>query len=331
MKISYSWLKDYIKTDKSPEEICKILTQTGLEVGNLEEVETIKGGLQGFVIGEVITCEPHPNSDHLSKTTVDVGTGELLPIVCGAPNVAAKQKVVVATVGATIYLGNDEFIIKKSKIRGEVSQGMICAEDEIGIGTDHEGILVLDENAKVGTPAKDYFNLDSDWVIEIDLTPNRIDGASHIGVARDLAAFLKQNENIEYNLPGVDNFKVDNHNLEIPVEVLNPEACPRYSGVTISGVQIKESPNWLKNRLKAIGLSPINNVVDITNYVLMEIGQPLHAFDADEITGGKVVVKTMPKGTKFITLDEVERELHEKDLMICNTAEGMCIGGVLVA
>ena len=328
MKISYNWLKDYINLEETPEEVSKILTQTGLEVGSLEEVETVKGGMKGLVIGEVVTCEKHPNSDHLSKTTVNVGTGELLPIVCGAPNVDAGQKVVVATVGTTLYMGDDEFTIKKAKIRGEDSQGMICAEDEIGIGTNHDGIIVLDDSAKVGAPAKEYFNIESDWMIEIDLTPNRIDGASHIGVARDLAAYLKQTKNIEYTRPSVDHFKTDNHDLEIPVEIKNPEACPRYTGVTISGVEIKESPDWLKNRLKVIGLTPINNVVDITNFVLFETGQPLHAFDADKITGKKVIVRTLPAGTKFTTLDEEERELDEKDLMICNTEEGMCIGGV---
>ncbi len=328
MKISYSWLKDYIELTQSPEEVCDILTQTGLEVGGLEEVETIKGGMKGLVIGEVVTCRPHPNSDHLSKTTVNIDGAELLPIVCGAPNVAAGQKVVVATVGTTLYSGDDEFKIKRSKIRGEVSMGMICAEDEIGIGTDHEGIIVLDESAKVGTAAKDYFKIESDWVIEIDLTPNRIDGASHIGAARDLAAFLKKTENIEYTKPSVEHFKADNHDLEIPVEIKNPEACARYSGVTISGVEVKESPEWLQNRLKMIGLSPINNIVDITNYVLFETAQPLHAFDADEINGGKVIVQTLPAKTKFITLDEVERELDETDLMICNASEGMCIAGV---
>ncbi len=328
MKISYSWLKDYIQFEKSPEEICDILTQTGLEVGGLEEVETVKGGLEGLVIGEVMTCEAHPNSDHLSKTTVNIGTDESLPIVCGAPNVAAGQKVVVATVGTTLYDGDQEFKIKKSKIRGEVSMGMICAEDEIGLGTDHDGIMVLDENAKVGTSAKNYFKVESDWVIEIDLTPNRIDGASLIGVARDLAAFLSKTNKTEYTKPSVDGFSVDNNDLQIPVEIETPEACPRYSAVTISGIEVKESPDWLKNRLKMIGHSPINNIVDITNYVLFETGQPLHAFDADEIIGGKVVVKTMNAGTKFTTLDEVERELHQDDLMICNTKEGMCIGGV---
>ncbi len=328
MKISYSWLKDYIKLNQSPEEICDILTQTGLEVGGLEEVETIKGGMKGLVIGEVITCEKHPNSDHLSVTTVNIGTDELLHIVCGAPNVAASQKVVVATVGTTLYSGDDEFKIKKSKIRGEVSMGMICAEDEIGIGTDHDGIIVLDENARVGTAAKDHFNVESDWIIEIDLTPNRIDGASHIGAARDLAAFLKKTENIEYTKPLVDKFKIDNRDLEIPVELKNPEACKRYAGITISNIEVKESPDWLQNRLKTIGLSPINNIVDITNYVLFETGQPLHAFDAAEIKGGKVIVQTLPAKTKFTTLDEVERELDKDDLMICNAVEGMCIGGV---
>ncbi|TKG90390.1 phenylalanine--tRNA ligase subunit beta [Puteibacter caeruleilacunae] len=328
MNISYSWLKDYIDLDLSPEELETVLTQTGLEVGGVEEVETIKGGLKGLVIGEVKTCEPHPNSDHLSKTTVDVGEAELLPIVCGAPNVAAGQKVVVATVGTILYDGDNEFKIKKSKIRGEVSMGMICAEDEIGLGNSHEGIMVLEADAKVGTPASEFFNIESDYVIEIDLTPNRIDGGSHIGVARDLAAYLQQEQESAYKRPSVEEFIVDDNSLEIPVEVENTQACPRYCGVTISGVEIKESPEWLQNRLKLIGLAPINNVVDITNYVLHETGQPLHAFDAAEIDGKKIVVKTMPQGTKFTTLDEAERELHENDLMICNENNGMCIAGV---
>jgi phenylalanyl-tRNA synthetase beta chain len=328
MKISYKWLKDYINTDLTPQQIEAILTQTGLEVGSIEEVETVKGGLRGLVIGEVLTCEKHPNSDHLSKTTVDVGAGGIVPVVCGAANVAAGQKVVVATVGTTLYDGDNEFQIKKSKIRGEVSEGMICAEDEIGLGNNHDGIMVLPADAKTGTLAGKYFNIESDYSIEVDLTPNRIDGASHIGVARDLAAFLKQNQDISYTKPSVDGFQVDNHSLEIPVEVAKPEACPRYAGVTISGVEVKKSPDWLQNRLKTIGLKPINNMVDITNYVLFETGQPLHAFDADEITGGKVVVQTLPAGTKFTTLDEIERELHEDDLMICSAEGGMCIGGV---
>ncbi len=328
MKISYSWLKDYIDLEQTPEEICTILTQTGLEVASLEEVETVKGGMKGLVIGEVITCEEHPNSDHLSKTTVNIGNGNILSIVCGAPNVAAGQKVVVATVGTILYMGDESFTIKKSKIRSEVSEGMICAEDEIGIGTDHEGIIVLDEWAKVGSSAKDYFKVESDWVIEIDLTPNRIDGASHIGVARDLAAYLSKEKAVKYMRPSVDDFKVDNHNLNIPVEILNPEACHRYSGVSISGIEVKDSPEWLQNRLKAIGLTPINNMVDITNFVLFETGQPLHAFDAAAITSGKVSVRTLPAGTKMKTLDEEERTLDKNDLIICNEMEPMCIGGV---
>ncbi len=328
MKISYNWLKDYIDMELSPEETAEILTQTGLEVAGVEKVDPVKGGMEGLVIGEVITCEKHPNSDHLSKTTVDIGAGELLNIVCGAPNVAAGQKVVVAPVGTTLYINDQEITLKKAKIRGEVSEGMICAEDEIGTGTSHEGIIVLPAEVKTGTPAKTYYNIRPDWAIEIDLTPNRIDGGSHIGVARDLAAFLNKTKPTEYKRIPVDNFSPDNHNLEIPVEIKNPEACPRYTGVTISGVEVKESPAWLQERLKVIGHSPINNVVDITNYVLFETGQPLHAFDADEIAGGKVVVQTLPAGTLFTTLDGVERKLHENDLMICNAEEGMCIGGV---
>ncbi len=328
MKISYSWLKNYIQLEESPEEVCNILTQTGLEVSSLEKVEPVKGGMEGLLIGQVVTCEKHPNSDHLSKTTVNVGSGDLLSIVCGAPNVAAGQKVVVAPVGTTLYIGDQELTLKKIKIRGEVSEGMICAEDEIGIGTDHNGIIVLNDSVEIGKLAKEYFNIESDWVIEVDLTPNRIDGASHIGVARDLAAFLNQTRPVSYNRIPVDHFQVNNNNLVIPVEVENPEACPRYAGVTISDIEIKESPTWLKNRLKAIGHAPINNVVDVTNFVLFETGQPLHAFDADEITGKKIVVKTVKGGTKFTTLDGVERELHEDDLMICNEEVPMAIGGI---
>jgi len=328
MNISYSWLKKYIQTELTPKEIGAILTQLGLEVGSIEEVETLKGGLKGLVIGEVMTCSPHPDSDHLSKTTVNVGN-EILPIVCGAPNVAAGQKVVVATVGTTLYNGDQEFKIKKSKIRGEVSEGMICSEVEIGLGSSHEGIMVLDASAIPGTPAASFFKVENESIIEVDLTPNRIDGGSHIGVARDLAAYLKQSSNIEYIRPSISDFKVENHQLEIPVEVATPGACPRYAGVTISGVTVQESPDWLQNRLRSIGSKPINNIVDVTNFVLFETGQPLHAFDAAEIKGNKVIVSTLPAGTKFTTLDEIERELHPDDLMICNALlEPMCIGGV---
>lgn len=327
MEISYNWLKDYLDFDYSAQELENILTQIGLEVGSVEEVETIKGGLQGLVIGEVVTCGPHPNSDHLSKTTVNVGN-EVLPIVCGAPNVAAGQKVIVATVGTKLYSDQGEFEIKKSKIRGEVSEGMICAEDEIGIGTDHDGIMVLPPDAVAGTPAREFFQIESDYMIEVDLTPNRVDASSHIGIARDLAAFMSKENPVQYKKPSVENFKVDNTLAPVPVEVLNTEACPRFAGVTISGLTVGESPDWLKNRLKVIGLKPISNVVDITNYVLMETGQPLHAYDLADIKGNKIVVRTMNRGTKFTTLDEVERELHEDDLVICNAEEGMCIGGV---
>ena len=328
MNISYRWLKEYINLDYTADEVSAFLTQIGLEVGSMEEVETIKGGLRGLVIGEVLTCEQHPDSDHLSKTTVNVGNGEVLPIVCGAPNVAAGQKVVVATVGTTLYDGDAEFKIKKSKIRGEVSEGMICAEDEIGLGASHDGIMVLDPSAVPGTPASEYFKIESDFVLEVDLTANRIDAASHIGVARDLAAYINQKHPISYNRPSVEAFKVDNHSLSIPVEVLNSAACPRYSGVTVSNVTVKESPEWLKNKLKLIGLKPINNIVDVTNFVLFETGQPLHAFDAAEIKGGKVVVRTAEAGSKFVTLDGVEREMHPDDLMICNESAAMCIAGV---
>jgi len=328
MNISYRWLKEYINLDYTPDEVAAFLTQIGLEVGSMEEMETIKGGLKGLVIGEVLTCEKHPDSDHLSKTTVNVGNGEVLSIVCGAQNVAAGQKVVVATVGTTLYDGDNEFKIKKSKIRGEASEGMICAEDEIGLGASHDGIMVLDPTSVPGTPASEYFKIESDYVLEVDLTPNRIDSASHIGIARDLAAYIKQKHPISYHRPSVDAFKVDNHSLEIPVVVLNTEACPRYSGITVSNVTVKESPEWLKNKLKLIGLKPINNIVDVTNFVLFETGQPLHAFDAAEIKGGKVVVRTADSGSKFVTLDGTEREMHPDDLLICNESEGMCIAGV---
>lgn len=329
MKISYNWLKEYLNIDIEVNELSEILTNIGLEVGGVEVYESVKGGLEGLVIGEVKTCEQHANADKLSVTTVDLGDGnEPYPIVCGAPNVAVNQKVVVATVGATLYSGDESFVIKKSKIRGELSMGMICAEDEIGLGSSHDGIMVLPDDCKPGTLAKEHFKIENDTIIEIDLTPNRIDGASHIGVARDIAAFLKQTNDINYNKKSVEDFKVDNTDLQIPVEVENTEACPRYAGITLSGITVKESPDWLQNKLKAIGLSPINNVVDITNFVLHEVGQPLHAFDATKIKGNKVVVKTMNMGAKFTTLDEEERELHENDLMICNAEGGMCIAGV---
>ncbi len=332
MKISNNWLKNYLTLDLHPEKISRILTDIGLEVEGIEQYESLKGGLQGVFIGEVITCEKHPNSDHLSITTVDVGKPEYLHIVCGAQNVAAGQKVPVATIGTILYNGNEPFEIKKSKIRGELSEGMICAEDELGIGTSHDGIMVLDPSVKVGTPAKEFFNLYEDTIYEIGLTPNRSDATSHYGVARDLAAALNNRKEekggAKLLLPDVSAFKTDNHDLPIEVIVESPEACPRYSGVTIKGVKIAPSPEWLQNCLKSIGLRPINNVVDVTNFVLMELGQPLHSFDADQIKGGKVIVKKLAKGTKFVTLDEVERELNADDLMICNTEEGMCIAGV---
>ena len=328
MNISYNWLKDYINSELTPAEIAALLTQLGLETGSIDEFESIKGGLKGLVVGEVITCLKHPNSDHLSVTTVNVGEEEDLPIVCGAPNVAAGQKVIIATVGTVLFNGDEKFTIQKSKIRGEVSMGMICAEDEIGVGHDHNGIMVLSPDAKPGTPACDFFNIQNDFVLEVDLTPNRIDSASHIGVARDLSAFLSQKQTIQYNRPSIDAFKSDNQDLTISVTILNSEACPRYSGLTISGVTVGPSPEWLQNRLKAIGQNPINNIVDITNFVLHETGQPLHAFDAAVIKGDQVIVKTETAGTKFVTLDNIERELSDRDLMICNTDEAMCIGGV---
>ncbi len=328
MNISLNWLKDYLKTDLNVEEICKILTNIGLEVGGFEKFESIRGGLKGLVVGEVKTCEAHPDSDHLHITTVDLGDGRLTPIVCGAPNVAAGQKVVVATIGTVLYDGDKEFVIKKSKIRGQESEGMICAEDEIGIGNDHAGIIVLPADTRVGMPAAEYYNITTDYTIEVDITPNRVDGASHLGVARDLAAYLQQSQDIRYTLPSVNHFKADSNTAGLSIEVQRPEACTRYAGVCIEGVKVQESPEWLKNRLKAIGLHPINNVVDITNFILFELGQPLHAFDKDKIKGNKVIVRSFPTGTKFVTLDGVERELNENDLMVCNTEAPMCIAGV---
>ena len=312
-----------------PNEVAAALTSIGLETGGVEEVQTIKGGLEGFVIGEVLTCVEHPNSDHLHITTVNVGGAEPLQIVCGAPNVAAGQKVVVAVNGTKLYDGDECFTIKRSKIRGVESNGMICAEDEIGIGTDHAGIIVLPADAIVGTPAKEYYNVKSDYVLEVDITPNRVDATSHFGVARDLAAYLKQNgQSAELKRPNVAGFKVEDEAPAIDVVVENTEACLRYSGVTIKNVTVKESPEWLQNCLKVIGLRPINNVVDVTNYILHGVGQPLHAFDADKVKGNKVIVKSAVEGEKFVTLDGVERTLTARDLMICNAEEPMCIAGV---
>ena len=329
MNISYNWLKEYVNFDLTPDEVAAALTSIGLETGSVEEVQTIKGGLEGLVIGEVLTCVEHPNSDHLHITTVNLGNGEPTQIVCGAPNVAAGQKVVVATLGTKLYDGDECFTIKKSKIRGVESIGMICAEDEIGIGTSHDGIIVLPEDAVPGTLAKDYYNVKSDYVLEVDITPNRADACSHYGVARDLYAYLIQNgKQATLQRPSVEAFAVENHDLDIKVTVENSEACPRYAGVTVKGVTVKESPEWLQNKLHLIGVRPINNVVDITNYIVHAFGQPLHCFDADKIKGGEVIVKTMPEGTPFVTLDGVERKLNERDLMICNKEEAMCIAGV---
>lgn len=330
MNISYNWLKEYVDFDLTPEEVAAALTSIGLETGSVEEVETIKGGLEGLVIGEVLTCVPHPNSDHMHVTTVNLGNGEEpVQIVCGAPNVAAGQKVVVATLGTKLYDGDECFTIKKSKLRGVESNGMICAEDEIGIGTDHAGIIVLPSDAVVGTPAKEYYNIKSDYVLEVDITPNRADACSHYGVARDLYAWLVQNNKpTALHRPSVETFAVDNHELDVQITVENTEACPRYTGVTVKGVTVKESPDWLKERLNAIGLRSINNVVDVTNYIVHAFGQPLHCFDADQIKGNHIRVKTMPEGTSFVTLDGVERKLSDRDLMICNEEEAMCIAGV---
>ena len=334
MNISYNWLKRYIALNDSAEEVAKILTSIGLEVGKVEKVQTIKGGLEGLVVGEVITCVDHPNSDHLHITTTRVAPdAEPLQIVCGAPNVAAGQKVIVATVGTVLYDGDEKFTIKKGKIRGEESLGMICAEDEIGVGTSHDGIMVLPADTPVGMPAKEYFGVEDDTLIEVDITPNRADGASHYGVARDLYAYYeaKRREGdkaIKLEKPSVEGFAVQSNALPIEVVVENAEACPRYTGVSIKGVTIKESPDWLKKALNTVGIRPINNVVDVTNFVLHEMGQALHSFDADKIKGNKVVVKNATEGQKFVTLDGVERTLSAADLMICNAEEPMCIAGV---
>ena len=329
MNISYNWLKDYIKTPLTPDGLAAALTSIGLETGSVEEVESIRGGLRGIVIGKVLTCTEHPDSDHLHITTVDLGDGEATQIVCGAPNVAAGQTVVVATVGTTLYDGDKEFKIKKSKIRGVESFGMICAEDEIGVGQSHDGIIVIDGEVKPGTPAAEYFGLTSDYVLEVDLTPNRIDAASHFGVARDLAAWSAQHaEALPLIRPSVDAFHSDRPDGAVAVEVDNYQACPRYSGITIRGIKVAESPKWLRDRLNAIGVRPINSVVDITNYILHAIGQPLHSFDLAKIDGGKVVVRNCPEGTPFVTLDGVEHKLSAADLMICSATKPMCIAGV---
>ncbi len=329
MNISYNWLKRYIALQDDAETVAKILTSIGLEVGTVETVETIRGGLKGLVVGEVLSCEAHPNSDHLHVTKVNIGEGEPLPIVCGAPNVAAGQKVIVATIGTVLYDGDESFTIKKGKLRGEESWGMICAEDEIGVGTDHAGIIVLPADTPVGMKAADYYHVENDTIIEVDITPNRSDAASHYGVARDLYAYYEAHgQHIALTKPSVEEFRIQNSDLRINVVVDAPDACPRYTGVSIKGVTIKESPEWLKNSLLAIGLRPINNVVDVTNFVLHECGQALHAFDADKIKGHEIHVRYAAQGEKFTTLDGVEREMDARDLMIANKDEAMCIAGV---
>lgn len=332
MRISYNWLKQFIKTNKTSQEISTLLTDLGLEVEGVEKFESVKGGLEGVVVGLVLTCEKHPNADKLKITTVDTGEEKPLQIVCGASNVAVGQKVAVATIGTTLYDSEgNPFQIKKGKIRGEDSFGMICAEDELGLGSSHEGILVLDKKAKIGSPVSEIYNIESDEVFEIGLTPNRADAMSHLGVARDIKAGLQQSENIHSELitPSISSFRVDKRTLKIDVDVVESKLCPRYCGVTISGVTVKESPEWLKNRLKAIGLTPKNNIVDISNYVLHDLGQPLHIFDASKIKGNKVVVKTAVEGTKFVTLDDVERTLNAEDLIIYNDEVPMALAGVM--
>lgn len=329
MNISYKWLKEYVDFDLTPQEVAQALTSTGLEMDALEEVQTVKGGLKGLYVGQVLTCEIHPNSDHLHITTVDLGKGEPQQIVCGAPNVAAGQKVIVADLGCILYDGDDSFTIKKSKLRGVDSFGMICAEDEIGVGTSHEGIIVLPEDAPVGQPAAEYYNLESDWIIEIDITANRSDALSHYGVARDLYAWLKQNGyQTTLHRPSCDEFKVDNEDLLIDVKIENTEACKRYACLSLTDCEVKESPEWLQNKLRVIGLRPVNNIVDITNYVMMAYGQPMHCFDADMVEGHQIVVRTQPEGTKFVTLDGEEHTLGEHDLSICNAEHPMCIAGI---
>ena len=329
MNISYKWLKEYVDFDLTPQEVCDALTSGGLEVDALEEVQTIKGGLKGLYVGKVLTCEMHPNSDHLHVTTVDLGRETPSQIVCGAPNVAAGQKVIVADIGCVLYDGDNEFTIKKSKLRGVDSYGMICAEDEIGVGNSHDGIIVLPEDAPIGMPAAEYYHLESDWLIEVDITANRADALSHWGVARDLYAWLLQNGyKTSLHRPDCSDFVVDNEDLPIEVTIENNEACKRYACVSITGCDVKESPEWLQNKLRTIGLRPINNIVDITNYVMMAYGQPLHCFDADMIDGKHIIVKTLNDGTPFVTLDGEEHKLSDKDLAICNANDAMCIAGV---
>ena len=331
MNISYNWLKRYIDTDLPAEKVAEVLTDIGLEVEGLEKIETVKGGLQGVVVGEVVTCMDHPDSDHLHLTTVDVGAAEPLQIVCGAPNCRAGLKVLCATVGAVLYPdgGDEEFKIKRSKIRGVESLGMLCAEDELGIGASHDGIMELPADAPVGMTAKEYLHIEDDYLIEIGLTPNRVDAASHIGVARDLAAYLKsRGEHVAVKMPDVSAFAPDNHDLNVKIRVENTEAAPRYAGVTVTGCKIGPSPDWMQNCLRAAGINPKNNLVDITNFVLFELGQPLHAFDAAKIEGREVVVRTCAEGTPFVTLDGVERKLTDRDLMICSAERPMCIAGV---
>ena len=330
MKISYNWLKQFVNIDWTPEQTSELLTDLGLEVEGIQTFQSIKGGLEGVVVGEVLTCIQHPNADRLKVTTVDIGSGVPLQIVCGAPNVAAGQKVPIATIGTTLHTAEGEaWTIKKGKIRGEDSHGMICSEEELGLGTSHDGILVLDNNISAGTLVAKLYEVENDKVFEIGLTPNRADAMSHFGTARDLkAGLLQKNIHVELITPSVSAFRVDNTISKIMVDVLNKELAPRYCGVTISDIKVGTSPTWLQNRLKAIGLTPKNNIVDVTNYVLHDLGQPLHAFDANKIEGHKVIVKTLPKGTKFKTLDGVERELHEEDLMICDAVKPMCIAGV---
>ncbi|MBN2486133.1 MAG: phenylalanine--tRNA ligase subunit beta [Bacteroidales bacterium] len=328
MKISYNWLKEYIDIDIEPEKLSEILTSLGLEVEGLETVEQVKGSLKNYVIGEVLTCGKHPNADKLSVTTVNVGTSESLHIVCGAPNVAAGQKVVVATIGAEVFMGEKSFTIQKTKLRGELSEGMICAEDELGLGNSHDGIMVLDKHAMPGTPAAEYFNLKTDVVFEIGLTPNRIDAGSHFGVARDIAAYLSLKSNFKLKMPDISRFKEGDNSFAIQVSVEDNKACRRYTGLTIKGVNVGPSPVWIRESLIAIGQNPINNVVDITNYVLHELGQPLHAFDADKLADGRIVVRKLHEGTRFVTLDGVERELSSDDLMICDGKNGSCLAGI---